>query len=180
MDIGSISTRYAKALLSYAKDEKTESLVYLEMICLSKSFFEFEDLKKILNNPIVSKESKIKLLISASGIEVSDTTKKFIRFVLDKKKEQYIHFMAMSYQNIFQEDKKIVVAEVVSAIEMDVQSIDKILKVIESNYPGKSIELDLKENADLIGGFVLNVGTSRLDASVAGAFRNLKKELNLY
>jgi F-type H+-transporting ATPase subunit delta len=41
---------------------------------------------------------------------------------------------------------------------------------------GKAIELVEKVDASLIGGFILKVGDSRVDASVSGEIKNLKRE----
>lgn len=183
MDIGTISTRYAKALLAFAKDEKTENEVYQEMNCLAKSFSENPELKSFLVNPIILAEEKVKLLITASGINVTPTTERFIRFVIGKRKESYMHFICLSYQSLYHKSKKIVLAEIVSAEKMEKEPLLKIVEMIEESYKGNTIQLDVKVNPELIGGFVLSIGNTKLDASVLGELKSMKKELkqlNLY
>ena len=71
MDIGTISSRYAKALFSLAKDKEQESRVYDDMKMLADSFSMEPELRGALSNPIVSVPEKVKLLTAAGGIEVS-------------------------------------------------------------------------------------------------------------
>ena len=65
MDIGTISSRYAKALFSLAKDKEQESRVYDDMKMLADSFSMEPELRGALSNPIVSVPEKVKLLTAA-------------------------------------------------------------------------------------------------------------------
>ncbi|MCS2854770.1 F0F1 ATP synthase subunit delta [Parabacteroides distasonis] len=67
MDIGTISSRYAKALFSLAKDKGQESRVYDDMKMLADSFSMEPELRGALSNPIVSVPEKVKLLTAAGG-----------------------------------------------------------------------------------------------------------------
>ena len=82
MDIGTISSRYAKALFSLAKDKGQESRVYDDMKMLADSFSMEPELRDALSNPIVSVPEKVKLLTAAGGIEVCELYTRFINLVL--------------------------------------------------------------------------------------------------
>ena len=69
MDLGTISSRYARALFSLAMEKKEETRVYDDMKMLKESFLLFPELKETLQNPIVSVADKEKLLIHTHGIE---------------------------------------------------------------------------------------------------------------
>ena len=45
MDIGLVSTRYAKALLRFSEENKEESKVYQEMLTLSAAFIKVKALQ---------------------------------------------------------------------------------------------------------------------------------------
>lgn len=83
MDIGTISSRYAKALFSLAKEKGQEKRVYDDMKMLADSFSLEPELRVALGNPIIPAEEKRKLLTAAGGIEVSDLYERFIRLVRD-------------------------------------------------------------------------------------------------
>ena len=71
MDLGTISSRYARALFSLAKEKNEETRVYDDMKMLKQSFLLVPELKETLQNPIVSAADKEKLLIHAGGIRKS-------------------------------------------------------------------------------------------------------------
>ena len=67
MDIGVISTRYARALLKSATDAKLEEQLYHEMTTVAKSYIEVPVLRQTIDNPMLSKEKKQLLLETAAG-----------------------------------------------------------------------------------------------------------------
>ena len=71
MDIGVISVRYARALLKSATDAKIEDAVYAEMQQLAKSYADVPQLRLTIDNPMLSKNDKEKLLLTAVGKEPS-------------------------------------------------------------------------------------------------------------
>ena len=107
MDIGIISSRYAKALFSLAKEKGQESRVYEDMKMLANSFSEEPGLEDAINNPIIPADEKFKLLITAGGVEVSDLYKRFIHLLLEHKRENFLLFMAHVYIHLYREDKRI-------------------------------------------------------------------------
>ena len=96
MDIGVISVRYARALLKSATDAKIEDAVYTEMQQLAKSYIEVPQLRFTIDNPMLSKDKKEALLLTAVGTKASDLTKAFIQLVLKEDREGVMQFIANS------------------------------------------------------------------------------------
>ena len=94
MDIGVISVRYARALLKSALDAKIEDKVYLEMQTLAKSYLEVPQLRLTIDNPMLSKDKKEMLLLTAVGTEPSPLVKTFISLVLREDRENVMQFIA--------------------------------------------------------------------------------------
>ena len=53
MDIGVISTRYARALLRTATDAKLEDKVYQDMMTVAQSYIEVPALRHTIDNPML-------------------------------------------------------------------------------------------------------------------------------
>ena len=101
MDIGVISVRYARALLKSATDAKIEDAVYTEMQQLAKSYVEVPQLRFTIDNPMLSKDKKEMLLLTAVGSKPSDLTKTFIQLVLKEDRESVMQFIANSYVTLY-------------------------------------------------------------------------------
>ena len=99
MDIGVISVRYARALLKSASDQKLEDAVYQEMQLLAKSYVEVPQLRQTIDNPMLSKDKKETLLLTAVGGEPTALTKAFIQLVLREDREALLRaFMWVIYR----------------------------------------------------------------------------------
>ena len=72
MDIGIVSSRYAKALLKFSEAHNQINEVYSAMNVLVSSFEKVPQLKVALADPVVNSEAKLRLLKVASGGNVVD------------------------------------------------------------------------------------------------------------
>ena len=97
MDIGVISVRYARALLKSATEQKQDETVYQEMQLLAKSYVDVPQLRHTIDNPMLSKEKKEMLLLTAVGGQPTELTKAFIQLVLREGREPVMQFIANSY-----------------------------------------------------------------------------------
>lgn len=174
MNNGKISIRYAKALLSSAKQEKVEEQVYTEMVALESAFSQIELLKQAMSNPTLTKEDKIKLINSIFNNKVSKLTKSFINLVVDHGREDYFYRIALSFQDLYRKDKNIVVTHLTTAMEINEKIKTQIIKSIEK-LEGSTVELRTEINPDIIGGYIIDVEGKRLDASISRQLSKLYK-----
>ena len=176
MDIGTISSRYANALFSLAKEEKQDSLVYNDMKILQQNFLSEPTLKNVLNNPIISYNEKEKLLITSGGINVSDIYKRFIQMILKHKRENILQLITYIYIHRYRKEKKITRVSFDTAVPVNEKTKD-LLKQKLAEETGCSIEFSGQIKPDLIGGFVLRIGNYRFDASFSSQLKQIKKRL---
>ena len=97
MNVGVISVRYARALLKAAIGAKLEDTVYREMMVLAKNFIDVPGLRSTIDNPMLPKDTKKKLLLMACGDDTSQLSEQFITLVLGSNREDMLKFMANSY-----------------------------------------------------------------------------------
>lgn len=175
MYAGAISMRYAKALLLFANESKTAESVYQEALRLVQSFEEVAALRQAMDNPILSKVEKKRLLSTAAGGNVSDETERFFMLVLQKKREKYIVAMMRSYIVLFRQQENISVGKLTTAVPMAPKEVERIRRIVV-DYKGGSAEFSTKVDSAIEGGFIFEIGTYRLDASIANQIRRVKKQ----
>lgn len=176
MDVGTISYRYVKALFSLAKDKLQEDRVYDDMMMLAVSFSEEPGLKAVLDNPIFPEEEKVKLLTTAAGLDVCDLFNRFIRLVLQHKRESLLPLMTHSYIRMYRKDKKITRVLFKTPVPVD-EATQEHLKERLKEETGNTIEFIGVIRPELIGGFVLRIGNTRIDASYARQLREIRNQL---
>jgi len=176
MDIGVISVRYARALLKSATDQRLEDQVYSEMQLLAKSYLEVPQLRHTIDNPMLSKDSKEQLLLTAVGGTPTELTKAFIQLVLKEGREPVMQFMANSYVTLYRQQKNIIRGRLITAARVTAQTEQRMRKMVESNTQG-TVEFETDVNPDIIGGFILEYDTYRMDASVKAKLSNILNAL---
>jgi len=176
MDIGVISMRYARALLKSATDARLEDTVYQDMMTLAKSYIDVPALRQTIDNPMVSKDSKEGLLTTAVGREPSQLTTAFIALVLREDRENMIQFMANSYVTLYRKQKNVIRGKLTTAARVSPQTEQKMRQMVESKTNG-TVEFETEVNPDIIGGFILEYDTFRMDASVKSKLNNILQTL---
>jgi F-type H+-transporting ATPase subunit delta len=176
MDIGVISVRYARALLKSASDQKLEDAVYQEMQLLAKSYVEVPQLRQTIDNPMLSKDKKETLLLTAVGGEPTALTKAFIQLVLREDREPVMQFIANSYVTLYRQQKNVIRGRLITAARVSPATEQKMRQMVESKTNG-TVEFETEVNPDLIGGFVLEYDTYRMDASVKSKLNSILTQL---
>ena len=176
MNTGVISVRYARALLKGSCDAKIEDKVYCEMQALAKSYIAVPQLRFTIDNPMLSKKQKRELFNIACGKNPCELTKTFIKLVLKEDRESMMLFIANSYISLYRKYKNLVRAKLSTAIPVSPVIEQKIRKLVEFKTNG-TVEFETEVNQDIIGGFILEFDTYRLDLSVKSKLNSILSQL---
>ena len=176
MDIGVISVRYARALLKSATDAKIEADVYKEMQTLAKTYTEVPQLRQTIDNPMLSKDTKQQLLLTAVGEKPCELTKAFISLVLKEDRENVMQFIANSYVTLYRQQKNDIRGRLITAAAVSPATEQKMRQMVESKTNG-TVEFETEVNPDIIGGFILEYDTYRMDASVKSKLNSILQTL---
>ena len=169
--------RYARALFQLAQDQHCEEAVYDGLTHFAHNYLlAIAQFNEVLANPIVAQEEKVKLLELAVGEPMHDTLKQFIAFVADQKREDKMFLIAMKYMEMYRMKHGILSTNVTTATELPEATYDKITAVIKQTFDADA-EIEVHIDPKLIGGFILDIENTRMDASVAGQLNALKNRL---
>ena len=177
MDIGVISVRYARALLKSATQQKVQADVYKDMQQLADAFLKLPKLRQVIDNPMLGTEKKEALLLAAVGEKPAELSGKFIKLVLKEGREAMAQFIANSYITLYRQQQNLIRGRLITATEVAPETEAKLRGMVESRTNGK-VEFQSEVNPDIIGGFILEYDTYRMDASVKSQLRNILNALN--
>jgi F-type H+-transporting ATPase subunit delta len=178
MDIGVISVRYARALLKSALDAKQEDTVYREMLLLAKCYIDVPRLRQTIDNPMLSKDTKQALLETAiGGSEATALSRSFVALVLKEDRENMIQFMANSYVTLYRKQKNVIRGKLTTAVAVTPDMEQKMRLMVEKHAQG-TVEFESEVNPDIIGGFILEYDTYRMDASVKTKLNTILSQLS--
>ena len=126
---------------------------------------------------MLSKDKKEMLLLTAVGGEQAvSLTRAFVALVLREDRESMIQFMANSYVTLYRKQKNIIRGKLTTAVAVSPQMEQKMRQMVESKTQG-TVEFETEVNPDIIGGFILEYDTFRMDASVKSKLNNILNTL---
>jgi len=175
MNVGMISKRYAKALLEYAIENKSEDTVYSEMKKLEVAFAAEPRLRMAMDNPTLTIKDKLGLIKAAVGGNTSNVLSRFFDLVLKNKRETGLQYIALSYADLYCQMKHINKAKLVTATPVGNEVADRMKLLVQQIKPG-TLEFETKIDPDIEGGFMLFFDTFRMDASVKTQLKRIKQQ----
>ena len=177
MDNGKISVRYARALFQIAQEQGCEDAIYNGLSHFAHNYsLAIAQFNEVLADPIVAPKEKVKLIEMAVGNPMHDTLKQFIAFVAEQKREDKMFLIALKYMEMYRTKHGILNTRVTTATELTESSYEKIKAFIKETFDADA-EIDARIDPHLIGGFILDIENTRMDASVAGQLNALKNKL---
>ena len=179
MNTGTVSVRYAKALLQYAVEQGDDRQVYQEMQTLAGRMRTVRAIHDRLVDPTVSVSDKCNLLdiaVTDGKKPLSGSSKAFFKLAVDAGRGDCLLFMAVSYQDLYRLRNGIVPVQLITATPVGDERRARLKQLVENVEHGK-VEWTHSIDPSLDGGFVLLVDGFRLDASVAGKLQRIRKEL---
>merc|ERR1712217_827171 len=122
----------------------------------------------VLGNPVVSAESKKNILekISKQG-SFNTFTNNFLKLLIEEVLE--------AFESLYCEATNIKVADVYSAVKLNDAQEEEIAKAVYQLTSAKSVQLRATIDETLIGGFLIDMGSKKLDYSLKNALNRLEK-----
>ena len=177
MNDSRISVRYSRALFQSALENKILDRINRDMI-LIKNVCADTEIKEFLSNPVIRPSKKTEILENMLAKEVDKLTLSMIRLVVKNGRERFLPAIARAFVHDTMKYNDITESLLTTAVKVDPEIKKQISDLIANHFKTK---VDLKETIDetIIGGFILRVDDSYIDASVRNRLRKIKKELGV-
>lgn len=169
--------RYAKALLSLSEENNTSLVVNKDMVLIEKTISEHKELRQALESPVVAPSAKKGVVLEVFK-QVDSHSKGLVDTLIENNRISILGEVAKQYTRLYDELKGIQAATVTTAVPLDA-GLEKKVTAKVKELTGKDAELKKVVDRDIIGGFILRVGDTQYDASVANKLEKLKREFTL-
>ena len=175
MNRGAISMRYARALLMFANDAGVSFQVYQEALTLRKSFREVAQLKQTMEHPVMTQDNKLRVLVQATGGIITKQMLKFLELVLSNRREKYLQRINQAFIDLYRKQEKIRVGRLTTAVPIGSEQVERIRQIVIESAGGTA-EFATQVDPSIEGGFIFEINTYRLNASVADQMRRIKQQ----
>lgn len=177
MSVQRIAGRYAKSLIDLAQESNKLERI-LEDVTSFKNASGNRDFYLLLKSPIVKASKKISILDALFADKYDELTMAFLRILVNKGREPYLPEIAEAFITQYKEINKISSVKVTTAKAMSAEALKALeAKLTSSDATHGKVEVETAVDADLIGGFVLELDGKIYDASVAQKLEELKRTL---
>jgi F-type H+-transporting ATPase subunit delta len=133
------------------------------------------ELRAALRNPQLEPRTKVAVLEDLLG-DSDKLVRNFLRLVAEKGRIGQIEEIAREFDRLMAREERRLNVELTTARELSDDEARELLQQIEQ-ASGRTIEATRRVDPNLIGGFVLQAGSMRVDASVRGRIEGLRQEL---
>ena len=171
------AVRYAKAVLSLAKDQKSIDAVNNDMKFIVSTIAENKDLHDMLQNPVVRTSVK-KAVLNKVFSKVNALTENLINVLIANKRIALLGEVASKYIQLYDALKERQIAKVTTAVPLTEALKTKVLAKVKE-LTGKEVEVVNVIDENILGGFILRVGDIQYNASITNKLNKLKREFSL-
>ena len=166
---------YARSLFEVAKEGDKLDTVRDQLGEFADALDESRDLQVFFFSPYFATNEKIEGLRKAiSGAD--DLVQNFLELLIENHRMPALLRIRRAYDALWEEENKLLPVEITSAIELDKKVIKQIGDQI-GEQTGKKVELSARVDPDVLGGLVVRVGNTILDASIRHRLDQLRKQV---
>ncbi len=171
--LNTITTPYAEAFLQVSESRKEVDKVINQAKSLLSLWNESPELSEAMSSPVLEVESKKAVLQKLFAKQVTPSFLNFLKLLADRHRISLLNSVLERLLEIYREQRNIALATVTSAYELSEDQQAELLKKVQLIAGTNKLEINLKVDPDLIGGFIVSVGSKVIDASLSGQVRRL-------
>jgi F-type H+-transporting ATPase subunit delta len=170
-----IAQVYARSLFEVASDQDRIDPIREQLGQFADALQESHDLQVFFFSPYFSaQEQEDGLDRAVSGAD--DVLVNFLKLLIENHRMPVVFRVRRAYDAMWEEENRLLPVSVTSAIELDEETVREIGDKI-ADQTGRKVELSANVDADILGGIVVRVGNSVLDASVRNRLEQLRKQV---
>ena len=170
-----IAQVYARSLFEVAQEQGRLDEVREQIGQFADALDESRELSIFFFSPYFSTEEKKDALDRAID-GADDIVRNFLALLVENHRMPAIFRVRRELDRLWQEENKLLPVEITSAIELDETVSARIGEEI-GRQTGRRVNLTSTVDPDVLGGIVLRVGNSILDASIRTRLERLRKQV---
>ena len=171
---GAVAKRYAQALFDVGAEKGLLDQFQQDLSDVTQ-ILAHPDVARALENPKIPFSAKRELVRRFLG-ECNPYVMNFVDLLISKSRTPVIKEIRESYQELYNAEKGIAVAEVTTAVPLADEEKDRLIQKL-SQITGRKVILEPRVNEAILGGLVVRIGDRVIDGSTITKLKALRAEL---
>ena len=169
--------RYSLALYELASENNVLSQVEDQSLSILNLISSSRDFSNLIKDPTNSQDNLLKAINSFSNDnKLENLLKSFLSFLITKRRFFYVEQILKSFIETCSQKRGELKAELKSAKKLSNDEISKITDELTKNFSSK-IRLNYKHDESLIGGLVVQVGSTMVDTSIKNKLQSIENRM---
>ena len=170
-----IATVYGRSLFDVASEQGKLDEVRTQLGEVADVLSETRELQIFFFSPYFSTEEKKAGLHRA--IEGADEAiLNFLELLVENHRMPALFRIRRVYEGLWQEENQLLPVHITSAVELDKSTVKQLGDKI-GEQTGRKVELSSEVEPDILGGIVVRVGNSIIDASIRSRLEQLRRQV---
>jgi ATP synthase F1 delta subunit len=170
-----IAKVYARSLFEVAREQGKLDQLREQLDQFVDALNQYRELAIFFFSPYFSVKEKedalARVLVDAEPIFLN-----FLSLLIEKHRMPVIFRIRDAYEQMWEEENRMLPVEITSAIELDPDTLERLSREI-SERTGRKVKLAAHVDPDILGGLVVRVGNSILDASIRNRLEQLRRHV---
>ena len=170
-----IASVYARSLFEVAQEHGKLDTVREELGEFADALSGSRELQVFLFSPYFSTAEKTEGLDRAiSGAD--EIVVNFLKLLIEKHRMPVVFRIRAELDQLWEEENRMLPVTVTSAVKLDKGTVKQIGDRI-AEQTDRTVDLSSEVDPDILGGIIVQVGNSVLDASIRNRLENLRKQV---
>jgi ATP synthase F1 delta subunit len=170
-----IATVYARSLFEVAIEHDSLDTIREQIGQFADALEENRDLQVFFFSPYFSTEEK-KDALGRAVDGADEAVENFLELLVEKHRMPAIFRIRRELDSLWEEENKLLPVTITSAVELDASTVEGVGRAI-GEQTGRKVQLTTNVDPDVLGGIVLRVGNSILDASIRNRLEQLRRQV---
>ena len=169
--------RYSLALYELSEENNLISQIEDQALSMLNLINQSNDFYNLIKDPTINQKDLTKVINKIVENSKFDTLfKNFLNFLIQKRRFFYIKKILESFIETCSKKRGELKAELKSAKNLSSDQISKITDVLTKNF-GSKIKLNYKHDESLIGGLIVQVGSTMVDTSIKNKLQQIENKM---
>jgi F-type H+-transporting ATPase subunit delta len=171
------ANRYSLALYELANETNSLSKIEENSQALLNLISSSKDFNNLIKDPTVSRNILNQVIDKISNnFRLEVLFKNFLCFLITKRRFFYVQKILKNFNEICSEKRGELKAEIKSAKNLSRDEINKITQELSNNFKSE-IKLNYTHDQSLIGGLVVQIGSTMIDTSIKKKLQQLENRM---
>jgi len=173
-----VARSYGKALFELARERNQVDVIARELEALAAQFAREPGLHALFARPWVTSAAKRNVAVEiGTRLQVSKLARDFLALVAAQGRADHLEAIAAAYRELHDEAEGRVRARVRTAVPLSDADRSALTGRLSHVLGGKQVILEEIADRELLGGFVAEVGSLLVDASLDGQLARMHRRL---